>query len=256
MNACAQHSVASIGLHGMSIKKGDFVLPAMQLMLGGGIGGDGKGYLGDKVIKLPSKRIPQALRIILNDYEDNALEGEYFNNYYRRQLETDKLYFFKMLKTLGDLSSVAENDYIDWGHEENYIKAIGVGECAGVMIDLVATLIEETEEKYAWAESAFAKESFADAIYNAYNSFITGAKAVLISENINCNTQIGILNDFEEHFVKTGLFQFENGFQETVLALNKNEPTKEFALAFLNEAKTFQNNIIAYRQRKVASKAS
>jgi sulfite reductase (ferredoxin) len=38
-------------------------------------------------------------------------------------------------------------DYIDWGHEEKFATAIGVGECAGVMIDLVATLILEAEEK-------------------------------------------------------------------------------------------------------------
>jgi sulfite reductase (ferredoxin) len=30
-------------------------------------------------------------------------------------------------------------DYVDWGQQEKFATAIGVGECAGVMIDLVAT---------------------------------------------------------------------------------------------------------------------
>jgi sulfite reductase (ferredoxin) len=28
---------------------------------------------------------------------------------------------------------------IDWGNADNYVKAVGIGECAGVVIDLVAT---------------------------------------------------------------------------------------------------------------------
>ena len=35
MNSCGQHMAASIGLHGSSIKVGDLVAPAMQIVLGG-----------------------------------------------------------------------------------------------------------------------------------------------------------------------------------------------------------------------------
>src|SRR5205085_12682649 len=35
MNSCGQHVIASIGLHGSSLKHGARVVPAMQLMLGG-----------------------------------------------------------------------------------------------------------------------------------------------------------------------------------------------------------------------------
>ena len=33
-----------------------------------------------------------------------------------------------------------QEDFIDWGEEEKYLKQIGIGECAGVVIDLIATL--------------------------------------------------------------------------------------------------------------------
>jgi hypothetical protein len=41
--------------------------------------GDGKGRFSDKVIKIPSRRGPDALRFILNDFEANGLS---FLDYY------------------------------------------------------------------------------------------------------------------------------------------------------------------------------
>jgi sulfite reductase (ferredoxin) len=252
MNACGQHSIANIGFHGMSIKNGAQVLPAMQLMLGGGLDADGVGTLADKTMKLPSKRCLEAVRYLLNDYEANCNEDEYFNNYYRRQIATEKMYFYKMLKPLGDLSTTEASDYIDFGHDEQYITAVGVGECAGVMLDLVATLLNDTEDKLIWAKKAFDKQLFADAIYHCYSTFVTGAKAMLTIEGINCNTQIGIINDFEEHMIQKGLITLGDcSFADTVLEINKNEPTPAFAKQYLDTATNFLANITAYRNNQV-----
>src|SRR5680860_779309 len=69
MNACGQHSMAEIGFQGMSIKVDKTVAPALQVLLGGGVLGDGNGRFADKIIKIPSKRGPDALRVLLNDFE-------------------------------------------------------------------------------------------------------------------------------------------------------------------------------------------
>jgi sulfite reductase (ferredoxin) len=55
---------------GMSIKAGKLV-PALQVLLGGG-NLESSGRFSDKVIKIPSRRGPDALRYILNDFEANA----------------------------------------------------------------------------------------------------------------------------------------------------------------------------------------
>ncbi|HAA18679.1 MAG TPA: nitrite reductase, partial [Cytophagales bacterium] len=69
MNACGQHMIAAFGLHGSSIKYGKAqVIPAQQVVLGGGVQSNGEGRMGDKIIKLPTKRIPEALRRVLLDY--------------------------------------------------------------------------------------------------------------------------------------------------------------------------------------------
>lgn len=254
MNGCGQHSIASIGFHGMSIKKGDHVLPAMQLMLGGGIGHDGNGLIADKVIKVPAKRVPDVFRELMKDYDDNAEENEYYSTYYRRQIAIDKLYFFKLLKPLTDLESITEEDFIDWGHNDQYIKAIGVGECAGAMVDLVATLLQDTEEKFNWSQKAMERGSYPDAIYHAYNTFITGAKSLLIGEGVSCNTQIKILKDFDEHLSSKVKFVTDGTFEELVLKINQNEPSKEFALLFTSKADEFLKAVKAYRQGQLIQK--
>jgi sulfite reductase (ferredoxin) len=251
MNACGQHTIANIGFHGMSIKNGAYVLPAMQLLLGGGLGIGGQATLADKVIKLPSKRCPEAVRLILNDYEDHAAEGEYFNDYYRRQVASDKMYYYKMLKPLGELSTLTELDYIDYGHSDRYVTEVGVGECAGVMLDLVSTLINETQDKLNWAKRAFEKGAYADSIYQSYITFVNGAKALLTTENINCNTHMGIINDFDTHLVQKGLFDLGGkDFKTTVLEMSEREPTQEFAKQYLSVAADFFSKLVSKRQQQ------
>ncbi len=69
MNACGQHNMSAIGFQGMSINSGKLVAPALQVLLGGGRLGNGEGRFADKVIKIPSRRGPDALRYILNDFD-------------------------------------------------------------------------------------------------------------------------------------------------------------------------------------------
>src|SRR6185436_8956276 len=145
MNSCGQHGMASIGFHGSSLKSKGQVLPALQVLIGGGVLGGGEGRIADKVLKVPSKRGPDVLRFVLNDYKNNA-GNESFLNYSQQKGER---YYYDLLKPLASLDTLQAEDYIDWGQQEKFSTAIGVGECAGVMIDLVATLILEAEEKIA-----------------------------------------------------------------------------------------------------------
>ncbi|HPH88973.1 MAG TPA: nitrite/sulfite reductase, partial [Chitinophagales bacterium] len=122
MNSCGQHMAANIGLHGSSIKVGELVAPAMQVVLGGGVDINGVGSVGDKIVKLPTKRTPEMLRIILNDYDTNSTEGEYFNDYYRRK---GKNYFYTILKPLANADLYVDDDFIDYDGVENFVPEIG-----------------------------------------------------------------------------------------------------------------------------------
>lgn len=236
MNSCGQHSMAHIGFQGMSIKSGELVAPALQVLLGGGVLGNGQGRFADKVIKIPSKRGPEALRLLLNDYDDNVEDDELFLDYYDRQ---GQKYFYELLKPLSQTNNLKEDDFVDWGHDSAYIKAIGMGECAGVAIDLVSTILFESEEKLQQAEESLNEEKWSDAIYLAYTSFIHTAKALLVAEGHKTNTQAEIVNDFDLKFIDMGLIKLEGSFSSAVYQIKENSPGQVFAGKYLKQAKEF-----------------
>jgi sulfite reductase (ferredoxin) len=248
INACGQHAMAAIGFHGSSMKIGTMVAPALQVLLGGGPTGDGHGVASEKVVKVPSKRGPQVLRTLLADYHENALEGELFNQYYNRQ---GKIYFYDLLNPLAKHDNITPDDFIDWEQTEAYKPAIGVGECASVMIDLIATLLFEAEEKLQKSDEAFDAGEYADAIYYAYTGFIHSAKALLVSEDKKTNTQAGIIKDFDEFFVASGKIKLNVSFAELVYQLNTQEPTKEFAEYYINQSKLFNQQLTEYRNAQL-----
>jgi len=253
-NSCGQHGLAGIGLHGSTIKdKQGNVVPALVVLLGGGKLKDGEAIISDKILKLPSKRGPQALRLLFNDYETNSHDGEYYHDYFKRM---GRNHFYTFLKPLGDLTTLVQEDYIDWGEDHKFILHTAVGECAGVIIDLVATLFYESEEKIEWSGEALRRQQYADSIYHSYSAFINTAKALLLSRDIKPSTQIQVMNDFQAQFVDTGIITMPVSFKEFVLRINKNEPTEEFAIAYLEDAKKFLADVMAYRsaEKEVVTK--
>lgn len=244
-NSCGQHGLAGIGFHGSTIKdKSGNVIPALVVLLGGGNLGGGNGIISEKVIKIPSKRGPAALRLILNDYEQNAQEGEYYHSYYARK---GRPYFYTLLKGLTDLTTINPEDYIDWGENHNFVLHTAVGECAGVIIDLIATLFLESEEKLALSKENLENNMYADSIYHSYSAFINTAKALLLTKDIKPSTQYQVLNDFEKSFGSQDGFSFAASFKEYVLQINKHQPTAEFAANYRAGSALFLQEAIEYR---------
>src|SRR3970040_638503 len=247
MNACGQHNMAEIGFQGMSINAGKLVAPALQVLLGGGILGNGSGRFSDKVIKIPSRRGPDALRYILNDFESNGSELS-FLNYYDDKGEK---YFYEMLKPLADTTNLTEADFVDWGNADNYVKAVGVGECAGVVIDLVATLLLEAKDKLTFAQEAFEDKKWSDAIYHAYAGYVNGAKGLLLFANQKTNHQAGIIDLFDTVFVQTNKIDLKASLKKLVLQINQNEPSEAFSQKYIEEAIAFFENIESYRAKEL-----
>jgi sulfite reductase (ferredoxin) len=248
MNACGQHNMAEIGFQGMSINSGKLVAPALQVLLGGGNLGNGQGRFSDKVIKIPSRRGPEALRLILNDFEANA-NGQSFLNYYDTKGEK---YFYEYLKPLADVTNLTEADFVDWGNADNYVKAVGVGECAGVVIDLVATLLVEAKDKLTFSQEALNDQKWSDSIYLTYAGLVNAAKALLLAENQKTNHHAGIIDLFDTVFVETNKIQLATTFKELVYQIKDNEPSEAFAKQYLEQAIAFFATIETYREKDLA----
>lgn len=244
MNACGQHNMANIGFQGMTVRTPDkLVAPALQVLLGGGNLGNGNGTFADKLVKVPSRRGPEALRRILNDYEANA-NGNKFVDYYKANGDR---YFYDLLNDLQDVTNLTQEDFIDWGEEEKYEKAIGVGECAGVVIDLISTLFLESEEKIENAQTACNDKVYSSAIYHAYSSLVNSAKAMLLAENKSTNTHAGIVSQFDELFVESGKLNLGTSFSEMIYQINKFAPTEDFATKYIKDANLFLEKVRTFR---------
>ena len=248
MNACGQHNMAEIGFQGMSINSGKLVAPALQVLLGGGNLGNGQGRFSDKVIKIPSRRGPEALRLILNDFQANA-NGLSFLNYYDAKGEK---YFYEFLKPLADVTNLTEADFVDWGNADNYVKAVGVGECAGVVIDLVATLLVEAKDKLTFSQEALNDQKWSDSIYLTYAGFVNAAKALLLAEKQKTNHHAGIIDLFDTVFVETKKIQLTTTFKELVYQIKDNEASEAFAKKYIEQATAFFATIEKYREKDVA----
>ena len=240
MNSCGHHGLAHIGFHGSSVKANDKVLPAVQVLLGGGTVGDGEGRIADKIIKIPVKRATDAVRLLLNDYTDNVLPRENFHNYYDRK---GKDYFYHLLKPLSTLDNINEAEWMDWGNDIQYKTAIGMGECAGAIVDLVDVLFRNAKQKLGKAETALTQHAYADSIFYTYSSFIEAAKAILLKQDIHSGTQYGIITAFDKHS-DNRLKALKNiSFQNTVMQINENEPGEKFAKQYLQTANDFITEI-------------
>lgn len=238
MNACGQHGIATIGLHGSSQKVNGLTAPALQLLLGGGTNRNGSGRIGEKVIKFPSKRLLTILRALLDDYLENA-DGELFNEYYDHQ---GNKYFYNLLKPLADTQEMQDAEFVDWGSEARFQTAIGVGECAGVVIDLVATLFYDVEEKLEKAAIAISEKAWADAIYHSYSAGVIAAKVYLLKQNIRCNTHQGIINDFD---AQESVWQSLGGgsFSSLILQIKSEPATDTFSINYLRQINAFVEEV-------------
>ncbi|MCB9268073.1 MAG: HEPN domain-containing protein [Lewinellaceae bacterium] len=248
MNSCGQHMAAQIGLHGSSIKVGERIVPAMQLVLGGGLDPSGVNYIGEKVIKLPTKRILRAFDLILDDYLNHREAVESFNQYYYR---TGKKHFYYLLRELAEMDSLTEEEFRDWGQPAEYVQAIGVGECAGAALDVIGSIFGDAEQRLTKAVEALEEGYWAGAIYYSYNALVITAKAMLLAKDQHCNTHAGIIEDFQEHYGLTVPFVHYGDFTVLAGAISNEEPTESFALRHYETARAFLHDAHALRQQQL-----
>ncbi len=240
-NSCAQHNMAHIGFHGAGVKTPIGLAPAFQVVLGGGSVGDGEAHLAEKVVKIPSKRGPELVRQLLNHFLAERKDNETFIQYYQRF----GLEFFKtFLEPLTDLTTVKEEDLIDWGKDAQYEKRPKAGK--KVSIDLVTVLFNEGKEKLANSQTAIDEQRWADAIAHAYWVQINTAKALLVAEGQKTNSRASIIEGFDKKFGNEEKLSVGKSFSELVLQIRENEPSEAFAKQYLEQTISFVQKAKAF----------
>jgi sulfite reductase beta subunit-like hemoprotein len=129
-NGCGQHHVASIGFTGASIKVGEHTIPAYIPHVGGVFEGGDVEFGTRLKLRLPSKRVPDAIERWIGQYEANRKDGEDWKEYLSRvgvaELEAE----VKDLSMPVDFGLETMNQFIDWNRNVPFEVIRGEGECA------------------------------------------------------------------------------------------------------------------------------
>jgi sulfite reductase (ferredoxin) len=129
-NGCSQHHVADIGFYGASIKVGSHTIPAYIPHVGGVYEG-GEVAFGTRLkLRLPAKRVPEAVERWIRHYESNRSDGEEWGAFTKRVGTGELEALVKELSLPVDFGLETMNDFIDWNRNVPFEVIRGEGECA------------------------------------------------------------------------------------------------------------------------------
>jgi sulfite reductase beta subunit-like hemoprotein len=129
-NGCGQHHIGNIGFYGASIKVGEKTIPAYVAHIGGRYGGEGVAFGQRLKIRLPAKRVPDAVERWIRYYEAERSDGETFNQFAERVGLTEFEERARDLSIPVEFNLENIEHFIDWSRREPYQVIRGEGECA------------------------------------------------------------------------------------------------------------------------------
>ncbi len=130
-NGCSQHHIADFGFYGASIKVGEHTIPAYVAHIAGRFEGGEVAYGTRLKLRLPAKRVPDAVERWIRMYEAERNDGELFRDYADRVGTT---HFEDAVRD--DLAMPVEfgvetmDQFFDWDRDQPYQVIRGEGECA------------------------------------------------------------------------------------------------------------------------------
>jgi sulfite reductase (ferredoxin) len=206
-NSCAQHHIATIGLHGVGKRIGEHIAPVYELHLGGRVNGSAK--IAQLIVKVPAKNVPAAIQHLLDLYRRTRKDGESLSTFIDHTGKIklkDELIPYTILPTYQDDPTF----YVDWEADEEFsVEDLGPGECAGGALEMIDNRILEAEQELYQSRLLAEKHQYAFAINKAYRAVVAGAKAILVTEGIDPNTDADTLAEFDNMIRAKGLMPEE-----------------------------------------------
>ena len=79
-NSCGHHHVADIGFYGNAVRSGDRLVPAFSMLIAGKAEGS-DARIGKHLMKVAAKKIPDALKTLLEHYQGDRASDEKFGDW-------------------------------------------------------------------------------------------------------------------------------------------------------------------------------
>ncbi len=128
-NSCGHHHVADIGFYGNAVRSGERMVPAFSMLIAGK--GDGpNARIGQHVMKIAAKRIPDAVTALIEHYRTHRDEGEPFGDW---AIRVGKDYIKQTLADYAEMPTFEKDPmaFVDWGSYKLFsLDEMGEGECS------------------------------------------------------------------------------------------------------------------------------
>jgi sulfite reductase (ferredoxin) len=237
-NSCAQHHIATIGLHGVGKRIGEHVAPHYELHLGGKVNGTAK--IGQMTVKLPAKSVPAAITHLIEAYRRDRKPGEGLPAYIERTGKhklKDELIPYTIVPPYEDDPTF----YYDWeGDREFVLEDLGPGECAGGALEMIENGILEADQELYQAKLLLEKHQYSVSVNKSYRAVLAATKALLVTEGIDPATDAETVREFEQRLGPKGVVPaIYCDLGKLIGDLGPKETTAVFAQAKMAFAKGF-----------------
>ena len=198
-NSCAQHHLATIGLHGVGKKVGGHTAPFYEIHMGGS-----DRQIATQMIKVPAKRVPEAVKETIRWYRDERKQNESLEAFFTRQGKE------KSKKILMPFTFLPKYDqerdfYVDWGDNEDFSTAdLGPGECAGGAYQLMEGFLFEADQEVYLAGVMADSDQSGQAVNQAYRAVVAAAKGLLVLEGMESSIDAEVIEQAETHLIAKG----------------------------------------------------
>ena len=234
-NACAQHQLASIGFQGVGKKVGSHTAPFYEVYIGGS-----NSQLAQLIVKIPAKRIPDAVKHLIGWYRSERTEGESFQTFVGRM---GKAKLKESLMPYTFLPSYQEDRsfYVDWGDDKDFTtEDLGPGECAGGAYEMMEGFIYEADQEIYLARVMAQKGLTGHAVNKAYRAVVAASKALLVMEGVNSSIDAEILKEAQVRLVGKGVLPPAfSRLTEEFRDLGPKTPSAEFTQAKIGYTQSY-----------------
>ncbi|HSB45597.1 MAG TPA: sulfurtransferase TusA family protein [Nitrospira sp.] len=202
-NSCAQHHIATIGLHGVGKRIGEHTAPHYELHLGGRVNGTAK--IGQMTVKLPAKAVSAAITHLIDVYRRDRKSGEglpAFIDRVGKNALKDELIPYTIVPAFADDPTF----YYDWeGEEEFVLEDLGPGECAGGALEMIENGILEADQELYQAKLLADNHQYAVSVNKSYRAVLAAAKALLVTEGLEPSTDSETFIEFDRRIAQKGV---------------------------------------------------
>ncbi|MBI3541131.1 MAG: hypothetical protein HY073_03215, partial [Deltaproteobacteria bacterium] len=184
-----------------------------------------------------SKNVPDAVVRLVKHYTEKRTKEEGFNEFYARLGKE------KTIDLLGELLKLPTYEekpdlYVDWESKDEFALQKGViGECAGQMVEAIPPQVSDGDALLQMAEALLSHGEYESAAHKAFETIVKAVNGLLYHRFVQTFNATESIHEFENQFVRTGLFPQWKNLSVSLQNLRKKKADETVAKEWVTLAK-------------------